>query len=208
MGGCGSSEKKAHRDTLHTPRLGEGSGDKKEIKMKLCLSGEVGVGKSVFYHSYFGTMEKFNNSSTPASGDNNCKKLELPDHGTVMLSIWDTAGQDRYKAITRIFFKGADGIILLFDVTSRDSMEKIEKEWIELLKKELDLSNVVLCLVANKTDLPNRAVSKEEGEAFARSKGMLYAEASALQKIGVTEAVSMAVNKVLANPNRPRQSGL
>ena len=207
MGGCSSKPSHPHRDTLHKPRLGDGlGGGKKEIKMKLCLTGEVGVGKSVFYHTYFGTMDKFENFTTPASGDNNCKKLELPTHGTVLLSVWDTAGQDRYKAITRIFYKGADGIILLFDVTKIDSLLKVEKEWLKLLKEELEMQSVVLCLVGNKTDLPNRVVSAAEAEEFAKKHGMIYCEASAINKVGVNEAVQATVNTVLSLKSLPTSS--
>ena len=197
MGGCGSSDKKVNRDTLHKPQFGDMGSEEKEIKMKMCIAGEVGVGKSLFYHTYFGTLERFKNVSTPASGDNSVKRLEIPGHGRVMLSIWDTAGQENYKSVTQIFFRGANGVIVLFDVTRKDSLSKIEEGWLETFKKNLDMSKAVICLVANKIDLPDRLVTKEEAEQFAGKHGMMYFEASALQKIGVTESIDAAVAKIL-----------
>ena len=193
MGGCGNSKQTEKKN----PRMGliESTGDR-ELKLKLCMSGEVAVGKSLFYHTYFGTTSKFNNASTQGSGDNNCKKVDLPGVGPVLVSIWDTAGQERYASITKIFFKGSDGIIILFDVTSETSFKRVESYWLQELSKELDLSNITVCLVANKIDLPNRAVTTEEGEAFAKKHNLLYREASALQGKGVVEAVSALVEAV------------
>src|SRR3990167_2574737 len=116
MGNCGGDSKK--KDTSVANKLpvfgAQDAQEKKDQKIKLCMAGEVGVGKSLFYHTYFGTVSRFTNTSTSASGDNNCKPVDYPRIGKVLVSIWDTAGQERYASITKIFFRGSDGIFILF----------------------------------------------------------------------------------------------
>jgi Ras-related protein Rab-18 len=198
MGCANGKNGDSRRDTLHKkPAFGVVE-EQKETKLKLCMAGNMNVGKSVFYHNYFGTISKFVQGTTAGSGDNNCKKIDMPGHGHVMVSIWDTAGQERYASITKIFFKGADGIIILFDVTSRETFNKVEDYWVNQLRGELNLDEVVVCLIGNKTDLPNRVVTQAEAEAYAASRKFIYKEASALQNKGVTESVNAAIERILA----------
>ena len=190
MGNCGGSNKQpANRDTLHKkPKFGEEQVSN-EIKMKCCMAGDVGVGKSLFYHTFFKTLDKFTNTTTSASGDNNCTKVKS-DKGDVSLSIWDTAGQERFMSITKIFYKGADGIIVLFDITKKTTFTRIQSFWLEELKKEVDLDKTV--------DLPNREVTEAEAQSFAKSRNLIYKEVSALKNQGVDEAIKAIVEAVNA----------
>lgn len=198
MGNCGGSNKQpANRDTLHKkPKFGEEQVSN-EIKMKCCMAGDVGVGKSLFYHTFFKTLDKFTNTTTSASGDNNCTKVKS-DKGDVSLSIWDTAGQERFMSITKIFYKGADGIIVLFDITKKTTFTRIQSFWLEELKKEVDLDKTVVLLVGNKCDLPNREVTEAEAQSFAKSRNLIYKEVSALKNQGVDEAIKAIVEAVNA----------
>jgi Ras-related protein Rab-11A len=80
-------------------------------------------------------------------------KIEIPDHPSqyVGAHIWDTAGQERYKALSSLYFKGAVGALLVFDLTSRESFENVI-DWIKLVKEKAD-TNVVIILIGNKSDL-------------------------------------------------------
>lgn len=198
MGNCGGGKgAPVKRDTLHKkPQFGEEQASD-EIKMKCCMAGDIGVGKSLFYHTFFKTLDKFSNMSTSASGDNNCTKVKS-DKGDVTLVIWDTAGQERFMSITKIFYKNSDGIIILFDITKKATFERIQTFWIEELKKEIDLETTVILLVGNKCDLPNREVTEVEAQSFAKSRNMIYREVSALKNQGIDEAIKAVVNAINA----------
>jgi GTPase SAR1 family protein len=101
----------------------------------MCLTGCSGVGKSVFYHTYFGTLDKFKNVSTSPNGDNNCKKIVIEGKGKATVSIWDTAGQEKYASITNIFYQNCGGVFILFDVTNVESFNQIESHWVKQLEK-------------------------------------------------------------------------
>ena len=150
-------------------------------------------------------MNKFSNTNTPASGANDCKRVNLPNRPPILLSIWDTAGQEKYMAITKIFYKGANGIILIFDVTSRASFNRVEEFWLKEFKNEFDMTRCVITLVGNKIDKPDRAVSTEEGQELAQKHGMIYRETSALQDLGMKEAIECALEKImiLQKPSDP-----
>ena len=200
--GCAKSKQPLNRDTLHKHKFGDAiDNEKEELKIKLCMAGDTGVGKSLFYHTFFDTLSKFTNTTTPPNGDNNCKRLNVPGTGKVLLSIWDTAGQERYMAITKIFYKGADGVVILYNVTSRASFNRIEGFWLKELKDEINVSNCAIILVGNCIDLPNRVVTSDEGEALATKFGMLYHESSALQGTGVKESINKIVEKIIARQN-------
>lgn len=192
--GCKNSKPRSHnekisRSTLRVDTFGGSNEEKRASLIKFVLTGNSGVGKSVFFHNYFGTMDKFSNKTTPSNGDNNCKQVEVKGKGKATVTIWDTAGQERYSSITNIFYYNSNGIFLLYDVTTHFTFDELEKHWLANLDKTIDLSKVKVCLIANKIDKDNRVVTSEEGEAFARKHGFIYKETSALQNKGINEAV-------------------
>jgi small GTP-binding protein len=199
---CGFKSKKANKkqEVINVPKFGaspeEGMEEKESIKV--CLTGGMGTGKSLFYYTFFGTLEKFQGTSTQLSGDNDCKKIEIKGKGTFPVSVWDTAGQEKYQAITNIFYKGTQGFFIVFDVTKAQTFKDVEDYWVPQIKKEADISKVSVCLVGNKIDLPDRKVTVQEGEELASKYGFLYRETSALKNIGVTECVYDLVAKIVA----------
>ena len=119
----------------------------------------------------------------------------------VKLTIWDTAGQERFRTLTSSYYRGAHGVVLVYDVTRTDSFENLE-QWL----KEVQLyspnngDSVIKLLVGNKIDL-ERKVPRERAEAWARSHGMLFMEASAKTKEGIREVFMEVVQKILDNPD-------
>lgn len=105
----------------------------------------------------------------------------------VKCSIWDTAGQERFRTLTSSYYRGAHGVILVYDVTRMDSFENLE-QWL----REVQMytpghgENVVKLLVGNKCDL-ERKVPKDVADAWARSQGMLFLEASAKTRLGIRQ---------------------
>ena len=95
----------------------------------------------------------------------------------VKLQIWDTAGQERFRTITSAYYRGADGIIMVYDVTHRECFEHV-RDWLKEVNKYANEGTCML-LVGNKNDLEDRAVTKEEGEELAKELGMPFLETSA-----------------------------
>jgi Ras-related protein Rab-18 len=120
----------------------------------------------------------------------------------VKATIWDTAGQERFRTLTSTYYRGAHGIILVYDVTRPETFQHLTP-WLS----EIEMyspgggANVVKLLVGNKTDLASdRAVSTKEGEAWARSKGMLFLESSAKNADNVKAVFEEVVAKILETP--------
>lgn len=125
------------------------------------------------------------------------KSIEL-DGEKIVLQIWDTAGQERFKTITRQYYRGAMGVILVFDVTSKESFEHIEY-WLSNIS-EFASQSVCRILIANKCDLAeNRQVSTEQASALAQRSGIAYMEVSAKNNYNVQEAFTQIARNILPN---------
>jgi small GTP-binding protein len=111
------------------------------------------------------------------------------DGKQIKLQIWDTAGQENFRSITRSYYRGAAGALIVYDITRRDSFNNIPT-WLEDVRKNAN-PNTTIMLIGNKCDLggKQRQVSKEEGEKFARDNGIsFFLEASAKSAENVEEA--------------------
>eukprot|EP01105_Mastigella_eilhardi_P016867 TRINITY_DN3862_c0_g1_i1.p1 TRINITY_DN3862_c0_g1~~TRINITY_DN3862_c0_g1_i1.p1 ORF type:complete len:221 (-),score=67.06 TRINITY_DN3862_c0_g1_i1:144-806(-) len=105
----------------------------------------------------------------------------------VKLQIWDTAGQEKFRSITRSYYRGSAGALLVYDITRRDTFDHLTT-WLEDCRGN-STQNIVVMLIGNKADLENsRAVSKEEGERFAKENGLYFLETSAKTAQNVEEA--------------------
>lgn len=122
------------------------------------------------------------------------KRLTV-DGNTVKLAIWDTAGQERFRTLTPSYYRDAQGAILVYDVTSQASFQKLEN-WLNELDTYSTKSNIVKMIVGNKIDRDGREVTKEEGMKFARRHATLFIESSAKTKDGVQCAFEELVQKV------------
>ena len=122
------------------------------------------------------------------------------DGKRVKLTVWDTAGQERFRTLTSSYYRGAHGVVLVYDVTRTDSFENLE-QWL----KEVQLYSpnngeaVIKLLVGNKIDL-DRKVERDRAEAWARDHGMLFLEASAKTKLCIRQVFMEVVQKILDNP--------
>lgn len=154
---------------------------------KLLLIGESCVGKSAIIKRF--AEDKFSVSATSTVGvDFLIKNLSIPESGKVVkLQIWDTAGQEKFRSITRSYYRGGAGALLVYDITRRETFEHLTM-WLEDCRKYSN-QNIVIMLIGNKCDLENkRAVSKEEGEAFAKQHGVTFLETSAKTAENVEQA--------------------
>ena len=146
------------------------------IMFKFVLVGDSGVGKSSLLFRF--AENTFTDSFINTIGvDFRSRTLEI-DGKKAKLQIWDTAGQERFRTITSTYYRGAQGIILVYDVTNYASFENIQ-DWLHDVEKGTD-ENAKLCLIGNKADLvETKCVSTEEGLAYAKSVNIDFMECSA-----------------------------
>jgi len=115
------------------------------------------------------------------------RMITVKEDTQVKLQIWDTAGQESFRSITRSYYRGAAGALLVYDITRRDTFQHLSR-WLEEAKQHAQ-PNMVILLIGNKNDLEHkRAVSTEEGKAFADANGLLFMETSAKTAYNVEQA--------------------
>ena len=152
---------------------------------KVLLLGDSTVGKTCFLVKY--TEDIFNEQYITTVGfDYRLKETILKSGKKVKIQIVDTAGQERFRSLTKNYYKGADGIILIYDVTNEKSYKSI-KTWISQIK-ESAIDNVIIYIVGNKIDKKGeRKVSEEDGRKLANEYGFPFAETSAKDGININE---------------------
>lgn len=153
------------------------------LQLKVLIIGNTGVGKSSLLLRF--SENVFNILPTTTIGIDFKMRIIEVDGRRVKLQIWDTAGQERFKTITQSYYKGAHAIIVVYDITDRESFQTLDG-WFEQLKQHAR-ENVVYILVGNKADLQGRQITYEEGEAYAEELGILFFETSAKTDVGVTD---------------------
>ena len=160
--------------------------EKKLHTFKVLILGDPSVGKSCFLIRY--TEDTFQDVYLSTIGmDCKYKKVDLENGESIRLQLWDTAGQDRFRSITRNLYKGAAGIILIYDVTNRKTFESI-KNWVESIRAEVS-NKVVIVLVGNKIDKKEQIdVKTEEGDVLAEEFNLPFFECSALTGEDINEA--------------------
>ena len=135
---------------------------------KILTIGESGVGKTCILRRF--VENKFLKNHLATIGiDFKTKNIEI-DGTPIKLKIWDTAGQERFRNITNQYYKGADGIVLVFDVVDQKSFEKI-REWMTQIKTNIQADKIGLILLCNKCDSEQRIVTTQDGEFFRKGIG-------------------------------------
>ncbi|OQR93783.1 Rab1 family GTPase [Achlya hypogyna] len=152
---------------------------------KLVLIGDSGVGKSCLLLRF--ADDAFTESYITTIGVDFRFRTVKIDKKTVKLQIWDTAGQERFRTITSAYYRGADGIIMVYDVTSQESFDHVN-DWLNEVNRYASEGTCKL-LVGNKSDITSRkVVSYETAKAFADSLAIPFLETSAKNAQNVEEA--------------------
>eukprot|EP01057_Protomagalhaensia_wolfi_P005094 Protomagalhaensia_wolfi_Nauph_80__5093@NODE_541_length_2336_cov_32_937310_g402_i0_p2_GENE_NODE_541_length_2336_cov_32_937310_g402_i0NODE_541_length_2336_cov_32_937310_g402_i0_p2_ORF_typecomplete_len211_score30_24Ras/PF00071_22/2_5e55Roc/PF08477_13/1_2e24Arf/PF00025_21/2_6e22Gtr1_RagA/PF04670_12/2_2e09GTP_EFTU/PF00009_27/1_5e08SRPRB/PF09439_10/3_4e06AAA/PF00004_29/0_00039MMR_HSR1/PF01926_23/0_00047FeoB_N/PF02421_18/0_0024AIG1/PF04548_16/0_01RsgA_GTPase/PF03193_16/1_4RsgA_GTPase/PF03193_16/33DUF81 len=177
--------------------------------LKILLIGNSGVGKSAVLLRSVG--EGFDENQLATIGVDFRVKFMNVKGKSLKLAIWDTAGQERFRTLTSTYYKGAHGIVLVYDVSDPESFKALN-HWLGEIRKHSTNPNAILVLIANKIDRRPRAddpgdgqyVTRTDGEDFAIEHSMLFVETSAKTNEGIDQAFEELVLKIVeSNALRP-----
>ncbi|XP_072128361.1 EF-hand calcium-binding domain-containing protein 4A isoform X1 [Mobula birostris] len=174
---------------------------------KVVFIGNSGVGKSSFIHRY--CYDRFLTETNATIGiDFQVKSLVL-DNTRVALQLWDTAGQERFRSISKQYFRKADGVVVMYDVTSEASFTAV-RNWMANVQEGID-ERAVICLLANKIDVLNsgtQRVSKAEGERLAKEYNTVFYECSARSGYNIMEPLLQVARLLSEQEDRQREDAL
>ncbi|AWP20943.1 Ras-related protein Rab-18-B [Scophthalmus maximus] len=165
--------------------------------LKILIIGESGVGKSSLLLRF--TDDTFDPEQAATIGVDFKVKTISVDGNKAKLAIWDTAGQERFRTLTPSYYRGAQGVILVYDVTRRETFAKLDN-WLNELETYCTRNDLVKMLVGNKIDKENHELDRAEGLKFARKHSTLFIEASAKTRDGVQCAFEELVEKIIQTP--------
>ena len=169
----------------------------KESVYKVLLLGDTNVGKTCFLFKY--TDNTFHENHIATIGlDYRVKKIKLKNGKEISLQIWDTAGQDRFRAITKNYYKGAHGIVLIYDITNNQTFEKLDF-WYNIVKESCD--DALLAIIGNKKDLyEEEQINEEDAIKKAESFNATFGLTSALEEdTGFDEIITKVIKTYIQN---------
>uniref|UniRef100_A0A4W5NX06 small monomeric GTPase n=1 Tax=Hucho hucho TaxID=62062 RepID=A0A4W5NX06_9TELE len=152
--------------------------------LKILIIGESGVGKSSLLLRF--TDDTFDPELAATIGVDFKVKTISVDGNKAKLAIWDTAGQERFRTLTPSYYRGAQGVILVYDVTRRDTFTKLDN-WLNELETYCTRNDLVKMLVGNKIDKENHELDRNEGLKFARKHSMLFIGKSGAGRIPLSD---------------------
>jgi len=161
---------------------------------KVVVTGDSGVGKTNIITRF--TANEFSLESKATIGvEFGHAEITLGDSSKIKVQIWDTAGQERFRAITRGYYRGAVGALIVYDITKAVSFRNVEK-WLQELRQHA-FDDIVIMLVGNKSDLKQaREVPTDDAKKFAQKNNLLFIETSALDGENIKEAFYQTVSEI------------
>ena len=181
--------------------------EKGAVSCKVVLIGESGVGKtSIISRFITNTFSSILMSTTGASFATKSIYVEKEDR-TVVFEIWDTAGQEKYRSLAKVFYKNASVCLLVYDIARKASFDEIKNYWFKEIQSNAS-DNVILALAGNKSDMYEfEEVSDEEAKAYAKEINAIFQKTSAKMETGVNELFKMIAEKFV-NPQTENISNL
>ena len=162
--------------------------------IRISLLGDTTVGKTSIRNVYLDG--RFSDDMLLTAGFHKAEKIVVLNNGDkIIAKIWDTAGQERFRSVVLQTLKNGQGIVLVFDVTKRETFNGL-KSWLD------DINNVTnkvsIILFGNKCDVDDRAVTEEEAKQFANENNILYIETSAKKNVNIEKGFSQIINDTYA----------
>lgn len=178
----------------------EAMAEKYQQLMKLIIIGDGGTGKSSLLHRF--VEDSFSDDQTATIGvEFGSKIIELGGR-RIKLQIWDTAGQERYRSVTRSYYRGAAGCLIVYDIVKRSTYESVP-QWLNDVR-QLAGSDVVVMLIGNKSDIAGneqRVVTHNEAALFAQENNLLFFETSAASGEFVCDAFLKVAKTAMTSSN-------
>ena len=168
---------------------------------KIVLIGDAGVGKSNILTRH--TINEFNEKSKATIGVEFATKTENVNGHVVKLQIWDTAGQERFRSLTSLYYRGASGVIIVYDITKYITFENVN-EWMQQVREQVNI-NTVITVVGNKLDLEHlREVTCEDIVEFSKKYNIKVFEVSAKTGDNIADIftyLSIEICKLVTTPD-------
>ena len=167
--------------------------------LSFILIGDSTVGKTCFLNRYF--KNQFTETFLSTIGIDKEMKHVKVGNDSYKLTVWDTAGQERFRCLPKKYYQNADGVLLLFDVTSEETFTSVSN-WMKDVKENSNKtisndsnkeSDISLYLIGNKIDKPDRVISRERAEELAKSLGMKYFEVSCKINMNIPEVMARMI---------------
>ena len=178
--------------------------DDYEALYKVILIGDSGVGKTNILSRYI--YNEFKSDSKSTIGVEFASKRITISNTLIKAQIWDTAGHERYRAITNTYYKGSNGCFIVYDITNMQSFENIDK-WYTDIEKVANI-DITIVIVGNKCDLESeRKVSVEQGKEKAKELGACFFETSALSAINIDNIFNVIITNIHNKNEQKKEEG-
>ena len=166
------------------------------IMCKVVMVGESGVGKTSIISRY--VLNQFSDIVVSTTGASYAtKNFELDKVHKIKFQIWDTAGQERFRSLAKIFYQNASAVVLVYDITKRDTFEKIKEFWIKEIKENAP-PDIIIALAGNKSDnYEFEVVTIQEGKDLAKEYQAIYKSTSAMSSKGIDELFRSIAKKFI-----------
>ncbi len=163
-------------------------------QLKIVLIGQSSVGKTALISQYMNKI--FIETSITTIGTDKFTKIEEVNNSEVKLNIWDTAGQERFRSLSPLFLKGANIVLMIYDITNENSFKELKNFWYQKVKD--NTKNIILGIIANKSDLyENEVIPIEDGKKFALQCNAFFYESCAKEYDITRQMFLIAINKFI-----------
>ena len=182
--------------------------DIKKYPLKITMVGNSSVGKTSIINRYFENKFDLNSTEPTINAFFHCKNIKIDPFTEAQMQIWDTAGQEKYRSLTKNYLLNANGILIVFDLSDEKSFNDLDS-WIEEINNIIDEKKVVIILVGNKSDLPDQKIDNDKALTYAKKYNMKYLSVSAKEGINIDYLFEIigsdCIRKIQEEPNNEEE---